>query len=151
MRDTIRRFEASIRQAVVGQQAVVRQILIALLADGHVLLESLPGVAKTRTVEAISARLAVTMKRIQFTPDLLPSDIAGARAVLSGNGSGAGEKPAPGGVRLRINRLQRMLMPVLWVSLVIAAARRVFVEAPVTRDMPARDRIFDHRLKGTRP
>ena len=82
MRDTIRRFEASIGQAVVGQEAVVRQILIALLADGHVLLESLPGLAKTRTVKAIAARLAATMKRIQFTPDLLPSDITGGETLL---------------------------------------------------------------------
>jgi MoxR-like ATPase len=67
MRETILRFEASVGEAVVGQAAVVRQILIALLADGHVLLESLPGLAKTRTVKAIAERLAATMRRIQFT------------------------------------------------------------------------------------
>ncbi len=82
MRETILRFEASVNQAIVGQDAVVRQILIALLADGHVLLESLPGLAKTRTVKAIAARLAATMKRIQFTPDLLPSDITGGETLL---------------------------------------------------------------------
>ena len=82
MRDTVLQFEASVNQAVVGQQAVVRQVLIALLADGHVLLESLPGLAKTRTVKAIAARLAATMSRIQFTPDLLPSDITGAETLL---------------------------------------------------------------------
>ncbi|WP_144107875.1 AAA family ATPase [Paraburkholderia sp. BCC1886] len=82
MRDTILRFEASVNEAVVGQQAVVRQMLIALLADGHVLLESLPGLAKTRTVKAIATRLAATMSRIQFTPDLLPSDITGAETLL---------------------------------------------------------------------
>lgn len=82
MRETILQFEASVNQAVVGQQAVVRQVLIALLADGHVLLESLPGLAKTRTVKAIATRLAATMSRIQFTPDLLPSDITGAETLL---------------------------------------------------------------------
>jgi MoxR-like ATPase len=82
MRETILQFEASVNQAIVGQEAVVRQILVALLADGHVLLESLPGLAKTRTVKAIAARLAATMKRIQFTPDLLPSDITGAETLL---------------------------------------------------------------------
>lgn len=82
MRETILRFEASVNEAVVGQAAVVRQILIALLADGHVLLESLPGLAKTRTVKAIAMRLAATMKRIQFTPDLLPSDITGGETLL---------------------------------------------------------------------
>jgi MoxR-like ATPase len=82
MRDTILRFEASIGEAVIGQEAVVRQIVIALLADGHVLLESLPGLAKTRTVKAIAARLDAVMKRIQFTPDLLPSDITGGDTLL---------------------------------------------------------------------
>ncbi|MFK0375929.1 AAA family ATPase [Pandoraea sp. NPDC090278] len=82
MKNTIIEFEKNIGDAVVGQQTVVRQILIALLADGHVLLESLPGLAKTRTVKAIAARLAVTMRRIQFTPDLLPSDITGGETLL---------------------------------------------------------------------
>ncbi|CAM2154387.1 Chaperone MoxR1 [Pararobbsia alpina] len=82
MRESILEFEASVNRAVIGQQTVVRQILIALLADGHVLLESLPGLAKTRTVKAIAARLAATMSRIQFTPDLLPSDITGAETLL---------------------------------------------------------------------
>jgi MoxR-like ATPase len=82
MRETILSFEAGVNEAIVGQQAVVRQILIALLADGHVLLESLPGLAKTRTVKAIATRLAATMSRIQFTPDLLPSDITGAETLL---------------------------------------------------------------------
>ncbi|CAG4888987.1 AAA family ATPase [Paraburkholderia saeva] len=82
MRETILRFEAGVNEAVVGQEAVVRQILIALLADGHVLLESLPGLAKTRTVKAIAARLAAVMRRIQFTPDLLPSDITGGETLL---------------------------------------------------------------------
>lgn len=53
-----------------------------------------------------------------------------------------GERPAPGGVRLRSNWLQRLLMPFLWVLLLIAAARPVFVEAPVTRDLPARDLLL---------
>ncbi|SQH16812.1 Uncharacterized conserved protein (some members contain a von Willebrand factor type A (vWA) domain) [Bordetella parapertussis] len=64
--------------AVLGQAAVIRHVLVALLADGHVLLESLPGLAKTRTVKALAAHLDATMRRIQFTPDLLPSDITGA-------------------------------------------------------------------------
>ncbi|MFM0296927.1 MULTISPECIES: AAA family ATPase [Paraburkholderia] len=96
MRDTVLQFEASVNQAVVGQQSVVRQVLIALLADGHVLLESLPGLAKTRTVKAIATRLAATMSRIQFTPDLLPSDITGAETLLqSGSERTLSFQPGP--------------------------------------------------------
>ncbi|WP_165374970.1 AAA family ATPase, partial [Bordetella pertussis] len=77
-RDGIVALEQAVSAAVLGQAAVIRHVLVALLADGHVLLESLPGLAKTRTVKALAAHLDATMRRIQFTPDLLPSDITGA-------------------------------------------------------------------------
>jgi len=77
-RASILALEQAVGEAVLGQAAVIRLVLVALLADGHVLLESLPGLAKTRTVKALAAHLAADMSRIQFTPDLLPSDITGA-------------------------------------------------------------------------
>ncbi|MCD0504583.1 AAA family ATPase [Bordetella petrii] len=80
-REAVLALEAAISRAVLGQAGVIRQILVALLADGHVLLESLPGLAKTRTVKALAAHLAADMSRIQFTPDLLPSDITGANVL----------------------------------------------------------------------
>ena len=69
--------QASIGESVLGQDHVIRQILIGLLANGHLLLESLPGLAKTRTVKALAKHLDAKMSRIQFTPDLLPSDVVG--------------------------------------------------------------------------
>ncbi|MFC4278135.1 AAA family ATPase [Achromobacter aloeverae] len=77
-RTDILALEQAVARSVLGQAAVIRLVLVALLADGHVLLESLPGLAKTRTVKALAAHLAADMSRIQFTPDLLPSDITGA-------------------------------------------------------------------------
>lgn len=77
-RDGILALEQAVSREVLGQAQVIRKIIVALLADGHVLLESLPGLAKTRSVKALSAHLAAEMRRIQFTPDLLPSDITGA-------------------------------------------------------------------------
>ncbi|MGE8064760.1 AAA family ATPase [Pseudomonas sp. NPDC089569] len=73
--------QASIAEAVLGQDRVIRQILLGLLANGHLLLESLPGLAKTRTVKALARHLDAKMSRIQFTPDLLPSDITGAEVL----------------------------------------------------------------------
>ncbi|WP_095194100.1 MoxR family ATPase [Pseudomonas sp. Irchel 3A7] len=73
--------QASITEAVLGQDQVIRQILLGLLANGHLLLESLPGLAKTRTVKALARHLDAKMSRIQFTPDLLPSDITGAEVL----------------------------------------------------------------------
>ncbi|MET1070093.1 MAG: MoxR family ATPase [Pseudomonas prosekii] len=73
--------QASIAESVLGQDQVIRQILLGLLANGHMLLESLPGLAKTRTVRALARHLDAKMSRIQFTPDLLPSDITGAEVL----------------------------------------------------------------------
>ena len=73
--------QASIAESVLGQDQVIRQILLGLLANGHMLLESLPGLAKTRTVKALARHLDAKMSRIQFTPDLLPSDITGAEVL----------------------------------------------------------------------
>ncbi len=63
---------------VLGQQQLIEQLILALLADGHVLIESLPGLAKTRTVKRLACHLNADMQRIQFTPDLLPSDLTGS-------------------------------------------------------------------------
>lgn len=62
---------------IVGQQGTVSGLITALLAGGHVLLEGVPGVAKTLTVKALAAALDLEMRRVQFTPDLMPSDVTG--------------------------------------------------------------------------
>jgi MoxR-like ATPase len=66
-----------IGKAVIGQDAVVERLLVALLANGHVLLEGMPGLAKTLLVRSLGVALGVQFERIQFTPDLLPSDVVG--------------------------------------------------------------------------
>jgi MoxR-like ATPase len=66
-----------IGKAVIGQSAAVERLLVALLAGGHVLLEGMPGLAKTLLVKSLGAALGVQFERIQFTPDLLPSDVVG--------------------------------------------------------------------------
>ena len=80
--DSARRSLAALRtevgKAVVGQDAAVTGLLIALLCRGHVLLEGVPGVAKTLLVRALAASLALETKRIQFTPDLMPGDVTGS-------------------------------------------------------------------------
>jgi len=66
-----------IKKIIVGQDEMVRLIIAALLADGHVLIEGVPGVAKTLTAKLVARSLAVQFSRIQFTPDLMPSDVLG--------------------------------------------------------------------------
>ena len=66
-----------LRKVIVGQDEVIEQILVALLAEGHALLEGVPGTAKTLIVKTLSAIIGAQFSRIQFTPDLMPSDITG--------------------------------------------------------------------------
>lgn len=75
--ETVARIRQEIGKAIVGQDAAIDQCLVAVLANGHVLLEGVPGVAKTLLVRALSKTLSLSFSRIQFTPDLMPSDVVG--------------------------------------------------------------------------
>jgi MoxR-like ATPase len=70
-----------IKRVIVGQEAMLERVLVALLAGGHVLLEGVPGLAKTLTVKTVADVLGGTFNRIQFTPDLVPSDLVGTRVL----------------------------------------------------------------------
>jgi MoxR-like ATPase len=76
--EALGRLRAEVGKAVVGQDAVVGGVVIALLCGGHVLLEGVPGVAKTLLVRALAAGLDLQTKRVQFTPDLMPGDVTGS-------------------------------------------------------------------------
>lgn len=77
-RQSLLNVRSEVAKAIVGQDAAVTGLLIALLADGHVLLEGVPGVAKTLLVRTLSAALNLDTKRVQFTPDLMPGDVTGS-------------------------------------------------------------------------
>src|ERR1700724_3487699 len=77
-REALLSLRAEIGKAVVGQDGVISGLVIALLCRGHVLLEGVPGVAKTLMVRAMSAALQLQFKRVQFTPDLMPGDVTGS-------------------------------------------------------------------------
>ena len=68
---------AEIEKVIVGQKTLIRRLLISLLADGHILLEGVPGLAKTLTVSTLAKVIKADFQRIQFTPDLLPADLVG--------------------------------------------------------------------------
>ncbi len=77
-RQALAAVRTEVAKAVVGQDQVVTGLLIALVADGHVLLEGVPGVAKTLLARALAATLSLSAKRVQFTPDLMPGDVTGS-------------------------------------------------------------------------
>lgn len=76
--DALSQLATRLNHAVIGQQHVINALMIALLTDGHLLLEGLPGTAKTRSVKMLADALNIGFGRIQFTPDLLPSDVTGS-------------------------------------------------------------------------
>lgn len=79
LHDKLNKLRNEIAKGVIGQEDMVNSILIGLLTNGHILLEGVPGLAKTTTVKAVADAIALNFKRVQFTPDLLPSDIIGAQ------------------------------------------------------------------------
>ncbi len=82
------RMDQEISKVIVGQKHIVRQMLWALLSGGHVLLEGVPGLAKTLLVKSISDLLGLSFHRIQFTPDLMPADITGTDVIVEDQESG---------------------------------------------------------------
>ncbi|MEO8903493.1 MAG: AAA family ATPase [Polyangiaceae bacterium] len=90
-RDTSLRLKQAIAQVIVGQESVVEQVLWGLIAGGHVLLEGNPGLGKTLLVRTLSSCLDLRFSRIQFTPDLMPSDVTGTNVLVMDAGA-AGSK-----------------------------------------------------------
>ncbi len=85
--DLILRLNGELGKVVVGQEAMVSRLMVGLLTDGHVLLEGVPGLAKTTVITALAQALSVDFSRIQFTPDLLPADLIGTMIYVPGDGS----------------------------------------------------------------
>jgi MoxR-like ATPase len=83
-REQIEEIQRRVNQSVIGQEGVVERLVIALLANGNVLVEGLPGLAKTRAIKSLSQALESEFSRIQFTPDLLPSDVTGGEIYREG-------------------------------------------------------------------
>src|SRR5436309_14625363 len=86
-RDALQEALYEIKRVIVGQDAMLERLLVSLLAGGHVLLEGVPGLAKTLTVKTLAAVLGGSYNRIQFTPDLVPSDLVGTRVYRPDTGA----------------------------------------------------------------
>lgn len=84
--ERVHRLQAELHKAIVGQDEMISRLLVGLLTGGHVLLEGVPGLAKTTAIKSMAAALSTKFQRIQFTPDLLPADLIGTMIYLPGEG-----------------------------------------------------------------
>ncbi|MDH3811355.1 MAG: MoxR family ATPase [Gammaproteobacteria bacterium] len=84
----IKALRERMQQSIIGQEDVVERIIIGLLANGNLLVEGLPGLAKTRAIKALASNIEADFSRIQFTPDLLPSDVTGTEVYYQKDGEG---------------------------------------------------------------
>ncbi|OCJ02547.1 AAA family ATPase [Rhizobium sp. AC44/96] len=87
-RDDILDLGKRVGQSIIGQDTMVQRLLLGLLANGHLLVEGLPGLAKTRAIKSLAKNLDSELSRVQFTPDLLPADITGSEIYFSEGGKG---------------------------------------------------------------
>src|SRR5215510_3920363 len=83
----VRTLTGEIGKVIVGQKYMVERLLIGLLADGHVLLEGVPGLAKTTAIKSLSQAIDTSFARVQFTPDLLPADLTGTQVYSPKDGT----------------------------------------------------------------
>ena len=88
-REQILRLKQRMQESIIGQEAVVERLILALLANGNILMEGLPGLAKTRAIKTMATNLESDFSRIQFTPDLLPSDVTGTEVYYTEAGKGS--------------------------------------------------------------
>lgn len=87
MIEQVKKCEAEIGKGIIGQRGIIRQVLLAILSDGNVLLEGVPGLGKTELVKAVSKVFSATFSRIQFTPDLMPADVTGTNLIIKEEGN----------------------------------------------------------------
>ncbi|MBV8865035.1 MAG: MoxR family ATPase [Acidobacteriaceae bacterium] len=86
--DSVLELKSRMSQSIIGQERMIERLLIGLLANGNLLVEGLPGLAKTRAIKSLAKYLDAGLSRIQFTPDLLPSDITGSEMYYTSEGKG---------------------------------------------------------------
>jgi len=138
--DRLGTLRSAIAQAIVGQESVVEQLLIGLLAGGHCLLEGVPGLGKTLLVRSLGQALELQFRRVQFTPDLMPSDILGTELLEEDHGTGHRHfrfQPGPIFTNLLLADELNRTPPKTQAALLEAMQERTVSYAGVTHSLPA--------------
>ncbi len=136
-RDDVLALKARMGESIIGQEAMIERLILGLIANGHLLVEGLPGLAKTRAIKSLARNLDARLSRIQFTPDLLPSDITGSDIYFTEGGKGEFKfKQGPIFANLiladEVNRAPAKVQ----AALLEAMEERQVTSAGVTRKLP---------------
>jgi len=137
--ETLARLRSAIAKAVVGQERVVEELLIGLIAGGHCLIEGVPGLGKTLLARTLGQALALEFRRIQFTPDLMPSDILGTEVLEEERGAGRRSfrfQPGPIFTNLLLADELNRTPPRTQAALLEAMQERTVSQAGATRPLP---------------
>lgn len=138
-REGVAELRRAIEAVVVGQTDAVEHVVVALFAEGHVLIEGVPGTGKTLLVRCLASALGVDTKRVQFTPDLMPSDITGTRILVDDDSGGRRFEFQPGPVFTNILLADEVnrATPRTQSALLQAMQERNVTEGDTTRALPA--------------
>ena len=140
-----------LKRVIVGQDAMLERLLVALLAGGHVLLEGVPGLAKTLTVKTLAGVLGGSFRRIQFTPDLVPSDLVGTRVYRPDTGRFDTELGPVFGNFLLADEINRAPAKVQSALLEVMQERQVTIGGetyPAAGDVPRAGHAEPDRVRG---
>lgn len=130
--------EEEIGKAIIGQRDVIRQLILAILADGNVLFEGLPGLGKTELVKAVSRVFQMSFSRIQFTPDLMPADVTGTSLILKEEGRNTFQfEPGPIFAQLVLADEINRATPKTQAALLEAMQEKTVTSGRTTYDLPA--------------
>ncbi len=133
----VRACEAEIGKAIIGQKDIVRQVLIAILAEGNVLLEGVPGLGKTELVKTIAKVLELEFSRIQFTPDLMPADVTGTNLIIKEDGGNSFRfQPGPVFANIVLADEINRATPKTQAAMLEAMQERTVTVGNTTYDMP---------------
>ncbi len=124
---------ARVEDRVVGQRRLIEQLVVALLAEGHVLIEGVPGLAKTRTITAMASALNLPFRRISFTPDLLPADLTGTQVF----------RPDSGTFDLQLGPIHTSILLADEINRAPAKVQSALLEAMQERRVTIGDRILE--------
>ena len=130
--------EEEIGKGIIGQREIIRQVILAILADGNVLLEGVPGLGKTELVKTISKVMSTTFSRIQFTPDLMPADVTGTNLIIKQDGNNVFQfEPGPVFANIVLGDEINRATPKTQSALLEAMQEKTVTVGKTTYELPA--------------